>query len=252
MSVTVDKDSHAQTYIIHQFTATECQDSEMRIRQKSNIPLIELITSWCVITIVFPAWLLIYHGIQTPLVDSLLERLPHRTVPPMIGQQTYKTITNLTCLLNGNATSVQSELGGSQLGHLGLTVSQAANVTLSVDPFVLPPSPGPRNGSANHRNILYIWRKPINMDMPIKEQLIGAIDPMFVQALMHQNTGFASVTTRNRSRHANCVTPARYPQREYVPDRNPSSRTLSCTMTWLQHRTSLVGQINDRRASVVR
>jgi hypothetical protein len=61
-----------------------------------------------------------------------------------------------------------------------------------------------------------------------------------------------SVVISDRSRHANCVTPARYSRREYVPDRNPRSRTLSCTMTWLQHRTSLVGQTNDRRASVVR
>jgi hypothetical protein len=58
--------------------------------------------------------------------------------------------------------------------------------------------------------------------------------------------------SRDRSRHTNCVTPARYSRREYVPDINPRSRTLLCTMIWLRHRTSLVGQTNDRRASVVR
>jgi hypothetical protein len=58
--------------------------------------------------------------------------------------------------------------------------------------------------------------------------------------------------SRDRSRHANGVTPARYSRREYVPDRNPRSRTQSYTMTWLRHRTtSLVGQTNDRRASIV-
>jgi hypothetical protein len=61
------------------------------------------------------------------------------------------------------------------------------------------------------------------------------------------------MTSRDRSRHANGVTPARYSRREYIPDRNPRSRTLSCTgtMTWLRHRTSLAVQTNDRRASVV-
>jgi hypothetical protein len=57
---------------------------------------------------------------------------------------------------------------------------------------------------------------------------------------------------RDRSRHANVVTPARYSRRQYVSDRNPRSRSLSCTMTLLRHRTSLLGQTNDRRASVVR
>jgi hypothetical protein len=35
-----------------------------------------------------------------------------------------------------------------------------------------------------------------------------------------------SVIPRDRSRHTNCVTPARCSRQEYVPNRNPRSRTL--------------------------
>lgn len=144
-----------------------------------------------------------------PSVDSLLEGFPHTTVPPILGQPSYETITNVLRLLNSNAASVQSELGGGQLGHLGLTVSPAVYATLSADPFVVPPNPGPTGTvpahatapqitetHRAHQELLRIWRKANNVDMAIKHQLIAAVEPMFLRAIMHRHTGFASVTTR--------------------------------------------------------
>jgi hypothetical protein len=47
-----------------------------------------------------------------------------------------------------------------------------------------------------HQERLGVWRKSNNVNMAIKQQLIGAAEPMFLRALMHHQTGFASITTR--------------------------------------------------------
>jgi hypothetical protein len=43
---------------------------------------------------------------------------------------------------------------------------------------------------------------------------------------------------RDRSRHANVMTPARYSRREYMPDRNPRSRSLLYTNVQIGTRGS--------------
>ena len=58
-------------------------------------------------------------------VDSLIEIFPHPIISLIQGLPTYKAITDITRLLNANAASVHSELGGRALGHLALTISPA-------------------------------------------------------------------------------------------------------------------------------
>jgi hypothetical protein len=54
---------------------------------------------------------------------AFIESFPHPVIPPIEGLPTYKTITDVTRLLNANSASIHSELGDGQLGHLALTIS---------------------------------------------------------------------------------------------------------------------------------
>jgi hypothetical protein len=77
-----------------------------------------------------------------PADTKISENFPHKTVPPIAGQQTYKAIKELHLKLNENAVKVHSNLGNGLLGYLGVTVTPAIYNTLSAQPFVISPNPG--------------------------------------------------------------------------------------------------------------
>jgi hypothetical protein len=54
----------------------------------------------------------------------------------------YQTITLVANDLKANASCINSELGGGDLGHLALTVPTTVYTTLSNVPFVTPVNPG--------------------------------------------------------------------------------------------------------------
>jgi hypothetical protein len=146
-------------------------------------------------------------------VESLIESFPHPTIPPIQGQPTYESITDVVQLLNANAASVHSELGGGALGHLTLTVSTAVYATLSAQPFVAPVNPGPTpnlTGATvaqttvrirNHKEALRLWREYQNVDAALKQQIINAVEKLYIRTLQHRHTGFANVNTRQIISH---------------------------------------------------
>ena len=147
-------------------------------------------------------------------VKSLIKSFPHPSIPSIQGQPTYESITDVTRLLNANAASVQTDLGGGAHGHLVLTVSAAILATLSNTPFVVPHNPGPTPNIPNdanaqntniitraHREDLRIWREYINVDAALKQQLIKAVNSLYLRTLQHRHTGFTTSTTRNLIEH---------------------------------------------------
>jgi hypothetical protein len=134
---------------------------------------------------------------------------PNPTITPIVGLPSYETIAELHLLLNQNAASVDSDLGGGQHGLLALTVSVAVYATISPIPFVAPINPGPHPIQAAgataaqiaetnriHDATLRIWREYQATDKALKQLLLQAVDPMYVQPLRNRLTGFAAVTTR--------------------------------------------------------
>jgi hypothetical protein len=127
---------------------------------------------------------------------------------------TYESITEVTRLLNANAASVHSELGGGALGHLPLTISPAVYTTLSAILFVPPINPGAAPALAaggteaqisatirDHKEALRVWREYHNVDSALKQQLIGTVDRLYLRMLQHCHTGFANVTSCQLIRH---------------------------------------------------
>ena len=79
---------------------------------------------------------------MTTAIEKTVDGFPFPTIPPIVGNPTYNTISEVNLKLNSNAASVQSNLGCSTLGLLQLTVSSAVYNTLSVTTFVVPVNPG--------------------------------------------------------------------------------------------------------------
>jgi hypothetical protein len=117
-------------------------------------------------------------------VKALIESFPHPVIPAIQGLPAYESITDVTRLLNANAASVHSELGGGALGHLALTISPAVYAMLLATPFVAPNNPGPapilaNNGTAaqinaticNHKEVLRIWCKYNNVNSALTQQI---------------------------------------------------------------------------------
>jgi len=91
---------------------------------------------------------------------------------------------------------VDSDLGGGQHGHLALMVSVSVYATISAIPFVAPINPGPHPiqvqgvmvaqiAKANriHDATLRVWQQCQATDKALKQLLLQAVDPVYVQLL---------------------------------------------------------------------
>ncbi len=146
---------------------------------------------------------------MTTPIDKLVANFPHPHIPPIIGQPTYETLAQLHIMLNSNAASVHSNLGNGQLGLLQITVSAAVYNTLSVTPFVIPLNPGtdaniPAGSTAPviiemnraHDAAVSLFQQYDNTDKALKQQIVGAVDAMFLRSLRSKYVGYQNSSTR--------------------------------------------------------
>jgi hypothetical protein len=111
--------------------------------------------------------------------------------------------------LQANAASIHSELGGGDLGHLALTVPPQVFATLSNTPWVVPLNPGPTppvllpNATAaqinancyRHLENIKIFQTYNNVQNALKQQILAAVDNIYVWTLRNTHTGYTMVTT---------------------------------------------------------
>jgi hypothetical protein len=128
---------------------------------------------------------------------------------------TYETLQPFIEQLNANATSVPSTGGDGRLGHLFITIGDAAYTLLSNGnvPFVPPANPGPfvplHGGTAaatsEHRaqytESQRLFSTYQGTDAALTQQILTATDPKFVSSLRHRTYGFATVSTRQLVEH---------------------------------------------------
>jgi hypothetical protein len=142
-------------------------------------------------------------------IDKVVDGFPHPTIFPITGMPNYEALSELNLKLNSNASSVHSDLRNGQLGLLALTVLVAVYNMLSNIPFVPPPNPGPTtiipaiataaqisNLRRLHAEALARFREYIAIDKALKQQLITAIQPMYLRALSNRIIGFAPTSPR--------------------------------------------------------
>ena len=143
---------------------------------------------------------------MTPSIADYINGFPHLTTPKIQRPPSYEAIADLQRLLNANAASVDSLLGDGTLGYLALTISPEIYATHSVVPFVAPNHPGPLpiiqptatvalSGELvrQHNEALRIFREHQSVDKALKQQLLGAVDDIYVRTLRDRITGYATV-----------------------------------------------------------
>ena len=143
-------------------------------------------------------------------IDKLVDNFPHPNLSPIVGQPNYETLAQLHLKLNWNAASIHSNLGNGQLGLLQLTLSVDVYNTLSATPFISPTNPGksvtiPRGSSASeitelnrsHDKATALFRQYDAADKALKQQIVGAIEDMFLRPLRSKYVGYQNSSTRD-------------------------------------------------------
>ena len=129
---------------------------------------------------------------------------------PIVGEPTYQTLKELKDQLKANAASIPTTLGGSNHGYLGLIFSPAAYATISPTAFVEPAYPGQHHAIATGTNAANTsaiirrhtkdtrqWRVFKNLSTALKNQLLSAVDDIYVRTLRDRHVGYMNRSIRN-------------------------------------------------------
>ena len=128
-------------------------------------------------------------------VDFKSTHFEYPVLTKIHGPPTYETLVQLHNEIKANASSVPSSLGGGAHGHLGLVVPPAQYALLSnfpyvrprqPPPFFIPPGADPQMAQMlrdNHIESLRIFREYLGVENTLKQQVVAAIDPAWLQAM---------------------------------------------------------------------
>jgi hypothetical protein len=74
--------------------------------------------------------------------DELIAGFPHSSLPKVTGEPTFEDLKVIQRLLNKNALSVSSYVGGGCHGHLGIIMMNEEYFAIAADVFPVPDNPG--------------------------------------------------------------------------------------------------------------
>ena len=127
------------------------------------------------------------------------------TLTPIRGEPTADTLITLRKQLKANAKAVPSNLGGGNLGHLGLVIPPNRYNLLSNVPFVRPNHPGPlaippgtaQHAAATMRDLhqeqLRVFTEVNAVDQALKQQITAAIEPDYLNALRDRTSNSITI-----------------------------------------------------------
>jgi hypothetical protein len=75
-------------------------------------------------------------------LDELIAGFPHSSLPKVTGEPSFEDLKVIRRLLNTNATSVSSYVGGGSHGHLGIIMTNEEYFAIAADVFPLPDNLG--------------------------------------------------------------------------------------------------------------
>ena len=150
---------------------------------------------------------------SVPSVEDFTNAFPTQ-LTPIMGEPTYATLKTLKDHLKANATSVPTTLGGGNHGYLGLILSPATYTTISPTAFIEPVNPGQHpaipagtnaaNTSAiirRHTEDTRQWREFKTVSTALKNQLLSAVEDIYVRALRDRHVGYMNQSIRNLLTH---------------------------------------------------
>jgi hypothetical protein len=74
--------------------------------------------------------------------DELIAGFPHSSLPKVTGEPTFEDLKLIRRLLNTNAMSVSSYVGGGSHGHLGIIMTNEEYFSIAANVFPIPDNPG--------------------------------------------------------------------------------------------------------------
>jgi hypothetical protein len=140
------------------------------------------------------------------ILDELIAGSPHSSLPKVAGESTLEDLTVIRRLLNTNAMSVSSYLGGGRHGHLGI-ITKEEYFSITADVF-----PVPKNPEASyevvvgmmaaviakitliHRESTQVYRSYHNMGQTIKKSILEAFEDAYLNALSDEVVGYVTCT----------------------------------------------------------
>jgi hypothetical protein len=78
---------------------------------------------------------------NAPTVEEIINGFPNPVLPKIDNKPTFEDIQITTRLLNDNAISIPSMVGGGAHGHLGIIIYQVEYAAVSASPWVEPFNP---------------------------------------------------------------------------------------------------------------
>jgi hypothetical protein len=143
-------------------------------------------------------------------VEYFIASFPHPVLPTVQGEPDYQTMHTIRKSLQANSRVIDTHLGGGNLGHLGLIVSDAtyvmiapatdASPTLWISPQAPGRDPDNMDGTAAHISAArHVWEEDIqtyrtytSVQQALKKQIISVFEPMYLDVLNDTMVGSAS------------------------------------------------------------
>jgi hypothetical protein len=140
--------------------------------------------------------------------DELIAGFPHSSLLKVTGEPTFEDLKLIRRLLNTNAMSVSSYVGGGRHEHLGIIMTHEEYFAIAANVFPIPDNPGASPEvvagmtatviaelTRLHREATQVYRTYHNVDQAIKKLIIGAFDDAYLNALLDEVVGYANCTS---------------------------------------------------------
>jgi hypothetical protein len=152
-------------------------------------------------------------------VEDVMASFPHPILPTVEGKPDYQTIHTTRKFLQANSRAIDTHLGGGTLGRLGLIVSDAAysNIappTVEAPTFWVTPNAPGRAPAETDRTAAqlsaarHLWEEDVqtyrtctSVKQALKKQIIGVIEPMYLEILNDNMVGYANISARDMLDH---------------------------------------------------
>ena len=129
----------------------------------------------------------------------------------MQGEPSYKSIKQVEKLIIENAAAIHTNLGGGNLGYIGLVVSPAKYLIISGGTAFVPhPNPPPlpvipagstqpqiASITATHKEQKRLFKEQEAIKKAIKNQITQAFDEIYIEELKNPYTGYNNVTIQD-------------------------------------------------------
>ena len=148
-----------------------------------------------------------------PSVEDVTNAFP-TAVTTITGEPNSESLKTLKDELKANENIIPTTLGGGTHGYLGLILSPAAYATIAATQFIEPIYPGqhpnvPAGTSAantstivrRHTEDLRQWHEFKNVNTALKNQLLSALDDIYIRALKDRHVGYMNQSIRAILQH---------------------------------------------------